>query len=179
MGQAAPESGPPTVETRQLQLRKPQPSDVDALFEIQGNADAMRHTYVAPDRDATARYLQAYAAHFSEDGFAPWTALAGSDLRVVGWGGLHKDPQAPHWGPEVSYFIHSACWGRGLATELVRAALQLAFETIGLAEVAAFTRPENEASQKVLTKSGFRLLHYVPELERDQYVFDRRHWGAA
>ena len=85
MGQAAPESGPPTVETRQLQLRKPQPSDVDALFEIQGNADAMRHTYVAPDRDATARYLQAYAAHFSEDGFAPWTALAKSDLRVVGF----------------------------------------------------------------------------------------------
>jgi len=59
--------GPPTVETRQLLLRRPEPSDVDALFEIQSDPDAMRHTYVAPNREATARYLDAYNARFAED----------------------------------------------------------------------------------------------------------------
>jgi RimJ/RimL family protein N-acetyltransferase len=66
---------PPTVETRQLRLRAPEPGDVDALFEIQRDAEAMRHTYVAPDRAATDRFLQRYAARFASDGFAPWTAV--------------------------------------------------------------------------------------------------------
>jgi ribosomal-protein-alanine N-acetyltransferase len=160
---------PPTVKTRQLLLRAPDPADVDALFEIQSDPEAMRYTYVAPDRDATARYLEAYAARFSEDGFAPWTAVLHREGRVVGWGGLNRDPEAPEWGTEVAYFIHPSYWGRGLATELVQASLQLAFRRLGLKEVLAFTKRENLASQRVLEKAGFAYVCYVPELERDRY----------
>ena len=46
--------GPPTVETHQLLLRAPQPADVDPLFEIQGNVDAMRHTSWTVGRGASA-----------------------------------------------------------------------------------------------------------------------------
>ena len=165
--------GPPTVETPQLVLRGLVPTDVDPIFEIQRGADAMRHTYVAPDRAATARYLEAYAARFAEDGYAPWTAVLRSEGRVVGWGGLNRDPHAPQWGTEVAYFIHRSYWGRGLASEIVRASLGLAFEVIGLPEVVAFTRPENHPSRRVLDKSGFTFLRHVAELERDQYVVER------
>lgn len=161
---------PPTLRTSRLVLRAPEPADVDALFEIQGDPEAMRHTYVAPDRDATARYLERYAARFVEDGFAPWTVVLVSEARVVGWGGLNRDPDAPHWGTEVAYFIHPGYQGRGLATELVRASLELAFERLGLAEVGAFTRPENAASRRVLEKTGFAFVRHVSELERDQYA---------
>jgi len=167
------------VRTRRLLLRASQASDVDALFEIQSDPVAMRHTYVAPDRDATARRLAAYAARLSEDGFAPWTAILESEQRIVGWGGLNRDPSAPHWGPEVAYFIHPSYWGRGLATELVGASLVLAFGGLRLTEVAAFTRPENAASARVLRKAGFRLRGYVPELERNQYVIERSRWEAV
>ena len=162
--------GPPTRETRQLLLRAPEPCDVDALFEIQGNAQAMRFTYAAPDRDATARFLEAYASRFPEDGFAPWTVLLKSEPRIVGWGGLNRDPHAPHWGPEVTYFIHPSYWGRGLASELVEAALRLAFQDLQLPEVLAFTRPGNLASRRVLQKAAFEFVRYVAELERDQYA---------
>lgn len=161
---------PPTIETGSLLLRAPSPEDVDAVFEIQGDREAMRYTYVAPDRDATARFLDAYAARFHLDGFGPWVALLKGESRVVGWGGLNKDPNAPHWGPEVSYFIHRSYQGRGLATELVRAALELAFRDLGLPEVSAFTMPGNAPSRRVLEKTGFVLVRYVPELERAWYV---------
>ena len=88
-------SGPPTVQTPQLLLRGLVPTEVDPIFEIQGDADAMRHTYVAADRAATARYLEAYASRFAEDGYAPWTAVLRSEGRVVGWCGLNRDPNAP------------------------------------------------------------------------------------
>lgn len=165
--------GPPRVETLHLLLRGPEPGDVDPLFEIQGDPEAMRHTYVALDRDATAAYLEKYAARFHEDGFAPWTALLRKEGRVVGWGGLNRDPSAPEWGTEVSYFIHRSYCGRGLATELVQASLRLAFDEIGLSEVGAFTRPANQASQRVLEKTGFVFVRYVDELERDQYRIER------
>ena len=165
--------GPPIVETPQLLLRGLVPTDVNPMFEIQGDADVMRHTYVAPDRVATARYLEAYAARFAKDGYAPWTAVLRSEGRVVGWGGLNRDPNAPQWGTEVAYFIHRSYWGRGLASEIVRASLGLAFEEIGLPEVLAFTRPENHASRRVLEKSGFTFLRHVAELERDQYLVEK------
>lgn len=77
-------AAPPTVGTRQLLLRAPEPTDIDSLFEIQGDAEAMRFTYVAPDRDATAAHVQAHAARFDEDGFAPWTAVLTSERRITG-----------------------------------------------------------------------------------------------
>jgi RimJ/RimL family protein N-acetyltransferase len=161
---------PPEVTTPRLLLRAPEPADVDPLFEIQGNADAMRHTYVAPSRDASAEYLARYAARASLDGFAPWTAVLRDEARVVGWGGLNRDPKEPHWGVEVAYFIHPSHWGRGLASELVIASLELA-SALGLREVFGFTRPANLASRAVLLKTGFRFVGYVHELERDRYVY--------
>jgi len=166
-------SGSPIVETTQLLLRPPEEGDVDALFAIQGDAEAMRHTFASPNREATARYLQTYAARFPEDGFAPWTAVFKSEQRIIGWGGLNKDPEAPHWGPEISYFIDVAYWGKGLASELVQAAVHLAFGDLELPQVFAFTKPNNRASRRVLQKNRFEFVRYVPELERDKFEISR------
>lgn len=176
---AAPVNAPPTVLTRQLVLRAPVPADADALFEIQGDPEAMRHSYVAPDRDSTARYLEAYAARFSEDGFAPWTAVLQREDRIIGWGGLNKDPSAPQYGTEVSCFIHPSYWGQGLATELVHASLQLAFRDLGLSHVSAFTRSANHGSRRVLEKAGLRFVRYVSDLERNQYTIEARGVGSG
>jgi len=162
-------NGPPDRETRQLLLRAPVASDVDPLFAIQGDAHSMRFTYCAGSREATREFLEMHAARFAQDGYAPWTLVCKADGRVVGWGGLNCDPHAPHWGTEVSYFVHPDYAGRGLATELVDASLALAFAELGLAQVGAFTRPANRASARVLQKCGFAFVQHVPELERDQY----------
>ena len=165
--------GPPTVVTEHLLLRPPVAGDVDALYAIQGDRVAMSHTWWAPDRSATADRLDAYAKRFAIDGFAPWTALLGSSGDVVGWGGLNVDPCDARWGAEVSYFIHRAHWGRGLASEIVAAALSWAFGELELPSVTAFAKAENPASIRVLTKSGFELVGVVPELERSQYTVQR------
>jgi ribosomal-protein-alanine N-acetyltransferase len=160
---------PPTRHTPRLLLRAPEPADVDPLFAIQGNTEAMRFTFCAPSREATAAHIVSYAARFAEDGFTPWTVILEAEQRVIGWGGLNKDPAEPEWGPEVAYYLDPIYWGRGLATELVRGSLAYAFEELHLAEVGAFVRPENVASVRVLVKAGFERVRFVPELERDEY----------
>jgi ribosomal-protein-alanine N-acetyltransferase len=169
---------PPTRQTPRLLLRAPEPSDVDPLFAIQGDPEAMRFTYCSPSRPATAAHLESYAARFAEDGFAPWTAVLSAEDRVVGWGGLNKDPNAPHWGVEVAYYIDRRYWGRGLASELVHESLAYAFDDLSLPEVGAFARPENITSLRVLVKTGFEWVRFVPELERDEYRISRDSWPS-
>ena len=174
-----PVTQPPTRQTPRLLLRAPEPSDVEPLFAIQGNPTAMRFTYCAPDRAATASYIESYSRRFAEDGFAPWTAVLSAEDRVVGWGGLNRDPKEPHWGIEVAYFVDSTYWGRGLATELVQASLSHAFRDLGLTQVGAFARAENRASLRVLAKAGFTRVRFVPELERDEFQVSAASWRGA
>jgi RimJ/RimL family protein N-acetyltransferase len=111
-----------------------------------------------------------------DHGYAPWTVVLRAEQRIVGWGGLNVDPVAPGWGPEVSYFIHSACAGRGYATELVRAALALGFAELKLAVIGAFASPANLASIRVLEKCGLRFVGYEAALARNRYEVGRQDW---
>lgn len=163
-------------ETERLTLRAFDASDVDALYAIQGDRDYMRFTHWSESRAACAAWLQQYVDAEAEVGFAPWTIVHRADRRIVGWGGLNIDPNAREWGPEVSYFIHPAYQGKGLATELVRASLEFGLVDQNLPAIGAFARPENVGSARVLTKCGFEFVCYEPALERNHYELKRDGW---
>lgn len=163
----------PAVETRRLTLRPYRDDDVDALYRIQGDREAMRFTYWAPSRQECEERLRAYAALAGRLGFAPWTVVLRNGSRVIGWGGLNIDPFDPGWGPEVAYFLHPTCWGRGLATEIVQASLEHGFLDCNLDVIGAFARAENLASIRVLEKCGFRFMQFESLLDRNHYELRR------
>jgi ribosomal-protein-alanine N-acetyltransferase len=164
------------LHTDRLVLREFRDSDVDPLYEIQGNQRHMRFTFWAESRDRCENWLRRYETSRQANGFAPWTAVHRSEDRVIGWGGLNKDPNAPGWGTEVSYFIHPSYQGPGFATELGRASLIYGFRDLKLSELGAFARPENQGSIHVLVKCGFKFLRYEPTLERNHYTIRRDDW---
>jgi [ribosomal protein S5]-alanine N-acetyltransferase len=165
--------------TGRLILRPFRDSDVDSLYEIQGDRDHMRHTFWAESRDVCEVWLRSYENRREVDGFAPWTIVNRVDGRVIGWGGLNVDPNAPGWGVEVSYFIHPSCEGRGFVTEIVRASIRHGFAELELPEIGAFAKPENHASIRVLEKCGFKFRRYEPALERNHYELRREDWSDA
>jgi ribosomal-protein-alanine N-acetyltransferase len=167
-------AGADIIETSRLTLRGFESDDVDPLYAIQGDPQAMRHTYVAPSREECARRLEIHEALRAEHGFAPWVVVWRDDGRVIGWGGLGIDPFDPGWGVEVSYFVDPSYWGRGVATEVVAAALGRGFGRHALLEIGAFATPENGASIRVLEKCGFAFLRYEPALARNHYEIRRR-----
>jgi RimJ/RimL family protein N-acetyltransferase len=112
-------------------------------------------------------------------GYAPWTVLLRAEHRIVGWGGLNVDPNAPGWGTEVSYFIHPAYAGKGLATELVQASCAYGFVDLELPLIGAFASPANVASMRVLEKCGFRLIGHETTLARNHFELRRRDWIDA
>ena len=72
-----------------------------------------------------------------------------------GRGGLQYTFVAGTNEVEVAWAIVPDRWGQGLATELARASVALAFDDLRLREIVAFTLPHNVASRRVMEKSGF------------------------
>ncbi|MGQ0709402.1 MAG: GNAT family N-acetyltransferase [Rhodoferax sp.] len=167
-----------TLHTPRLILRAFQDDDVDPLFAIQGNQDAMQYTHAAQSRTECAHWHRAYGALASTLGFAPWTVVHRTQGRVIGWGGLSIDPFDPGWGVEVSYYFGPSYWGQGYATELVRSALQHGFDGLAMESIGAFVRPENRASARVLEKCGLTALGYEPRLQRNRYAIHGCTWRA-
>lgn len=164
------------LRTEHLTLREFMSSDVGPLYEIQGNRDHMKFTFWAESPATCEVWLRRHADARRVNGFAPWTILHRLDQRVIGWGGLNIDPNAPGWGTEVSYFIHPSYQGRGFATELVKASLQEGFGELGLRQIGAFVMPANQSSTRVLQKCGFRFLRYESALQRNHYQQQRVDW---
>ena len=56
---------------------------------------------------------------------------------------------------EMGWWLHPDLWGRGLATEAGRAAVDFCFGTIGFRRLVCMVHPENAASLKVAANVGF------------------------
>lgn len=56
---------------------------------------------------------------------------------------------------ELAYSFLNAYWGRGLATEIASALLDIAWTHLSLSNLVAFTLLTNVASQRVMQKIGF------------------------
>jgi RimJ/RimL family protein N-acetyltransferase len=158
------------IETARLILRRPTLADVPELFAFLGDAAAMQYTHVDASIRDCRRRVAVHEHRRRQDSYAPWTIVSKADSRIVGWGGLYNDPFELGWGVEVGYFFHPDVWGRGYATEMVAACIDLADRVLRLPEVKAFARPANTGSRRVLEKVGFEVVRHIPEMGRLLYL---------
>jgi [ribosomal protein S5]-alanine N-acetyltransferase len=91
--------------------------------------------------------------HQHAHGFSLWAVADRDRGEVVGVAGLvlveMTRPEV-----EVVYELERDAWGRGIATEVGRACLDVAFGPLGLERVVALSYPENAASVRLMQKIG-------------------------
>ncbi|MBK6705069.1 MAG: GNAT family N-acetyltransferase [Caulobacteraceae bacterium] len=96
---------------------------------------------------------------WEECGFGCWIAIEKSTQRVIGYVGI----SVPHFLPEilpaveVGWRFDPDIWGRGYATEGAAAALDEAFNTLGLDAVCSAPQSINPPSSRVCDRLGMRL----------------------
>lgn len=83
-------------------------------------------------------------------------ARYGADGRLLGRCGLRHAEVEGQEEIELLYALRFESWGRGLATEMAAAALEVGFERLCLEDVVAFTLTTNRASRRVMEKVGMR-----------------------
>lgn len=160
------------LETHRLTLRPPRRIDIPKLFEFLGDAVAMQHTHSDRTLGECRRRILVHEWRRRRDGSAPWVVERRDDGRIIGWGGLYEDPFDPGWDFEIGYYFRRDAWGKGYASELVGAALQIADQQLKLPEVWAMVHPDNTGSKRVLEKAGFLFNRHLPD--RNRKLFLRR-----
>jgi RimJ/RimL family protein N-acetyltransferase len=118
-----------------------------------GDADVTR--YLGWPRHRSVADTEAFLA-FSDEQWARWPAgpyliRSRDDNRLLGSTGLgFESPDRASTG----YVLAKDAWGRGYATEALRAMVSLAAE-LGVATLYAICHPDHRASRHVLEKCGF------------------------
>ncbi|MGQ5523736.1 GNAT family N-acetyltransferase [Chitinimonas sp. PSY-7] len=152
-------------ETERFYLRKPKESDLAAVFEIYGNPATHRYNPAGPltTHEAAGHMLWRWQLHWAQHGFGMWVVSRRDDPEtVLGFGGLSWRTYGDEERLNLGFRLRPDAWGQGIALELGRAALDLAFQQLDEAAVYGLVRPENEPSRKVLAKLG---LHEVDSLQ--------------
>ena len=141
----------PVLETERLVLRAPRLGDAKAVAML------------ANDRriaENTARIPHPYRTGDAEDFIS--TANLGSETvfviaqrngALVGACGFSQLDRHP---PEIGYWLGLKFWGKGYATEAVRAVIDHAFTDLDHEALQSSARVTNPASRRVLEKCGFQ-----------------------
>lgn len=146
---------PPPLRTERLLLRPFVAADADAIYTLQCNARVLRYWDSPPwtERGRADAFI-ASCRKMEEDGSGARLAIETDDGRFIGWCAMFG------WNPAfrslgIGYCFHEAAWGKGYATEAVRAMLRWAYESLDLNRVEAELDTRNGASARVLEKLGF------------------------
>lgn len=164
------------IQTSRLLIRRWTLEDAPAAFAIYGDPQVARYIggkYDADEgetREKLGRLIE--RDRESDRGFF----AVELDGRVVG-GALLK-PAPDREDIEVGYHLHRQVWGQGLATEIAGAMVAYGFEQLELPRIAAFTDPDNYASQHVLLKTGLKRLGDSTYLDDPAVEFgvERNNW---
>jgi ribosomal-protein-alanine N-acetyltransferase len=140
--------------TKRLRLRAWRTDDEEVLAELADNRviwlnlrDLFPHPYTLADARAriAAKKDEQPAKNFAIE-------LAGElvgSIAIGPYSDVHRRTG------EVGYWVGEPYWGRGIATEAIRAIVPYAFATFGLVRVEAGVYASNIASMRVLEKAGF------------------------
>lgn len=139
----------PRIETRRLVLRPMVPADADAISALANDQGLARMLASVPHPFSPADALAWMGDNRwrGRPGFR-WSVTA-HDGTVMGMVALGGSPV------RTMYWLGRAFWGRGLATEAMRAFLADMMPRLALDEVAADAFVDNPASHAVLRKLGF------------------------
>ena len=121
--------------------------------------------------EATKAYLAVAIEHWDRRGFGLW-ALRTQDGAFVGRAGIRHAVVEGVPEFEVVYALKRDCWGRGLASEIVSALIEMARTRLRLPSLVALIVIGNDASCRVIEKAGF-VRERTMQLRGDEVVVYR------
>jgi RimJ/RimL family protein N-acetyltransferase len=137
-----------------------------------GPADAWADDFpFEGDLAAVGGFLRASAAHGDQRPFGYYRITRLTDGLAVGGIGFKGRPDGG--SVEIGYGLAPSARGHGYAAEAVVALLAIAVEH-GVSRVVADTTPDNIASQRTLTRAGFRLVGTGGEFHQYEVLLDVR-----
>jgi len=144
------------LKTERLILREWEDQDLDAFARINQDPKVMEHFPSTLNKEATSNLLDNFRAKQRLYGYCFWAAELKATGELIGLIGLNQVSKNLPFAPavEIGWRLASEHWGKGYAPEGARAALDFAFNELGLDEIISFTTMGNLRSMRVMEKIG-------------------------
>jgi RimJ/RimL family protein N-acetyltransferase len=144
------------VQTSRLLMRRWEDSDREPFADLNADPETMRYFPALLDRAASDAMIDRVESRFEQQGYGLWALEVTATGQFIGFTGLNPLPDGVPGagGLEVGWRLARHAWHQGYATEAARAALGVAFDGAGLAEIWSMTAVLNEPSQAVMRRLG-------------------------
>jgi len=146
------------VDTERLRLRQWRPADYGPFADLNADPRVMEFFPSVLTRAESDGTADRCAAFVRERGWGPWAVELRRMGQFIGLVGLHVPSSALPFSPcvEVLWRLAFEHWGKGLASEAARAAVDVGFRSVGLEEIVAFTAIQNRRSHAVMVRLGMQ-----------------------
>ena len=145
----------PDLETERLVLRPMRVTDTADMFAYAHDPAVTQYLLWRPHPDPayTRSYLEYIAGRYRIGTCYDWAVVCREDGHMIGTCGFAGIDCAHNVG-EIGYVINPAYRGRGYAAEAVTRVLKFGFDVLGLHRVEARYILGNDASRRVMEKTG-------------------------
>ncbi len=126
-------------------------SDAQSIYHLNADPLIIRYTGDPPFDfiTETKNFITAYP-DYKTFGYDRWVVILKNTSEILGWCGLKNESGVIDLGYR---FMRKHC-GNGYATEAATASLYYGFNLFNMSEIIGTSAKENEASTKVLKKTG-------------------------
>ncbi len=145
------------LHTARLRLEPLDDVHLEALHAMNADPEVMRWLGgpVATPGDTRAMIARV-KSRWADWGYGWWALVELDGGALAGAAGIQhlgKDRANPH---EIGWRLRRDRWGKGLATEAMRAIVRHGFEVVGAPRLCAIRHPGNDASLRVMERLGMR-----------------------
>ena len=175
----------PVLETERLVLRAPRLGDAKTVAMLANDRRIAENTARIPHpyRAADAEDFIATANLGNEAVFVISLRNGAKNDQVIGACGFIQVDRHP---PEIGYWLGIKHWGKGYATDAVRAMIDHIFADTDAEAIQSAARVTNPASRRVLEKCGFqwtgaglqRIRALSSSAPIDRFRLDRGLWAS-
>jgi len=145
----------PDIRTERLLLRRMTMKDAQDVFDYSRDPEVARHVlWTAQKHISEARdYIRYMNRRYRDDLPSSWGVIDLDSGRLVGTIG-YMDHNQDNASVEVGYSLARWMWGKGLATEALRAVIDYTFDAMDVNRIEAQHELDNPASGRVMEKCG-------------------------
>lgn len=164
--------------TKRLIAEKIKSSDLDKFTAMHTNPEVMATLGGLRTDEQICDNLNWNLNQWQENGFGLWLFYLKDEIASksmgytqrtwVGRGGLRRVIVAGNEEIELGYALMPQFWNQGIATEIAKACVEIAFEVLRLDNIVSFTLITNKPSQRVMEKAGFEYERNIVYPEPDQ-----------
>lgn len=147
-------------ETDRMIAKRITEGDFEDLFDMHQDEQAMATLGGVRSAKETRENLEWNIKQWENNGFGLWLFRSKTTGKLFGRGGIRRVPIGDAEEIELGFALMPKYWGQGLATEMAKASIEIAFEKLKLDNIVSFTLTTNLLSARVMKKIGF-------EYERD------------